>query len=88
MYNGKMEKKANDVEFLWQFWREIWMSFYAKKIVRKKYNMYVLVLFIVYSTQLPGRVFSSSDISKKLSHHFLMDFPIGMGYQGVFMGLL
>ena len=45
--------------------------------------------------QLPGRLFSPSDISKKLSHHFLMHFPIGMGfydhhakYQGVFMDLL
>ena len=46
-------------------------------------------------TQLPGRLFSSpSDISKKLSHHFLLHFPIGMGsydhhtkYQGVFMDL-
>ena len=42
------------------------------------------------STQLPGRLFSPSDISKKLSHHFLLHFPIGMGsydhhtkYQGV-----
>jgi hypothetical protein len=45
--------------------------------------------------QLPGRLFSPSDISKKLSHHFLLHFPIGMGsydhhakYQGVFMDLL
>ena len=37
------------------------------------------------------RLFSPSDISKKLSHHFLLHFPIGMGfydhhakYQGVF----
>ena len=43
-------------------------------------------------TQLPGRLFSLSDISKKLSHHFLLHFPIGMGsydhhakYQGVFL---
>ena len=45
--------------------------------------------------QLPGRLFSPSDVSKKLSHHFLMHFPIGMGsydhhakYQGVFQELL
>ena len=46
-------------------------------------------------SQLPGRLFSPSDISKKLSLHFLLYFPIGMGsydhhakYQGVFMDLL
>ena len=44
--------------------------------------------------QLPGRLFSPSDKSKKLSHLFLLHFPIGMGsydhhakYQGVFMDL-
>ena len=49
----------------------------------------------VSTTQLPGRLFSPSDISKKLSHHFLLHFPIGMGsydhhtkYQGVFPYLL
>jgi hypothetical protein len=48
-----------------------------------------------YTTQLPGRLFSPIDISKKLSHHFLLHFPIGMGsydhhakYQDVFMDLL
>ena len=46
-------------------------------------------------SQLPGRLFSPSDISKKLSHPFLLHFPIGMGsydhhakYQGVFPDLL
>ena len=41
--------------------------------------------------ELPGRLFSPSGICKKLSHHFLLHFPIGMGsydhhakYQGVF----
>ena len=41
-------------------------------------------------TQLPGRLFSPSDISKKLSRHFLLHFPIDMSsydyhekYQGV-----
>ena len=45
-------------------------------------------------SQLPGRLFSPSDICKKLSHYFLLHFPIGMGsydhhakYQGVFMDL-
>ena len=44
-----------------------------------------------YLSQLPGRLFSPSDKCKKLSHHFLLHFPIGMGsydhhakYQGVF----
>jgi hypothetical protein len=44
-----------------------------------------------YFLQLPGRQFSLSDICKKLSHHFLLEFSIGMGsydhhekYQGVF----
>ena len=43
------------------------------------------------TTQLPGRLFSPSNICKKLSHHFLLHFPIVMGsyvhhakYQGVF----
>ena len=55
----------------------------------------IAVVLKPYMTQLPGRLFSPSDISKKLSHHFLLHFPIGMGsydhhakYQGVFMGLL
>ena len=45
----------------------------------------------VIKPQIPGRLFSPSDICKKLSHHFLLHFPIGMGsydhhakYQGVF----
>jgi len=29
--------------------------------------------------QLPGLLSSPSDISKKLSHHFSLHFPIGMG---------
>ena len=43
------------------------------------------------TAQLPGRLFSPSDKCKKLSHHFLLHFLIGMGsydhhakYQGVF----
>ena len=43
-------------------------------------------------SQLPGRLFSPSDKCKKLSHHFLLHFSIGMGsnghhakYQGVFL---
>ena len=45
----------------------------------------------VLEAQLPGRLFSPSDICKKLSHHFLLHFPIAMGsydhhakYQDVF----
>ena len=30
-------------------------------------------------TQLPGRLISPDDICKKLSHHFLLHFLIGMG---------
>ena len=44
------------------------------------------------NAQLPDRLFSPS---KKLSHHFLLHFPIGMGsydhlekYPGVFLDLL
>ena len=55
---------------------------------KKKKNFFGLQ---VLEAQLPGRLFSPSDISKKLSHHFLLHFPIGMGsydhhtkYQGVF----
>ena len=56
--------------------------------------IWTVIFFCIYSPQLPGRLFSPSDISKKLSHHFLLHFPIGMGsydhhakYQGVFMDL-
>ena len=38
----------------------------------------ILILHIHYA-QLPGRLFSPSNICKKLSHHFLLHFPIGMG---------
>ena len=48
----------------------------------------------LFISQLPGRLFSPSDKSKTLSHHFLLHFLIGMGsydhhakYQGVFMDL-
>ena len=57
--------------------------------------MHVIQVFVVILSQLPGRLFSPSDISKKLSHHFLFYFPIGMGsydhhakYQVVFPDLL
>ena len=46
---------------------------------------------LLHCAQLPGRLFSPSDKCKKLSHHFLLHFSIGMGsydhhakYQGVF----
>ena len=49
---------------------------------------------LLIHTQLPGRLFSPIDICQKLSHHFLLHFPIGVGsydppakYQGVFMDL-
>ena len=55
----------------------------------------MLINWTVATAQLPGRLFSPSDISKKLSHHFLLYFPNGMGsygyhakYQGVFQDLL
>ena len=69
----------------------------------------IIVMFLIchipkvrnfINTQLPGRLFSPSDISKKLSHHFLLHFSIGITvqalgsydrhakYQSVFMGLL
>ena len=34
---------------------------------------------ILRLAQLPGRLFSPSDICKKLSHHYLLHFSIGMG---------
>ena len=47
------------------------------------------------TAQLPGRLFSPSVICKKMSHHFLLHFPIGTGsydhhekYQVVFPELL
>ena len=55
------------------------------------------MVFLPFATaaQLPGRLFSPSDKGKKLSHHFLLHFPIGMGsylrgvkYQGKFAELL
>ena len=46
---------------------------------------------IVIQSQLPGRLFSPSDIRENLSHHFLLHFSIDMGpydhhakYQGGF----
>ena len=63
--------------------------------VSDNFVVVVFLLSLLSCPQLPGRLFSPSDISKKLSHHFLLHFPIGMGsydhhakYQGVFMDLL
>ena len=60
--------------------KEIWIRFSWKHVVTN-----------TDMPQLPGRLFSPSDICKKLSHHFLLHFSIGMGsydhhakYQGVF----
>ena len=76
---------------------------YLKPKIQKESNTYVHMNIprgvkkkkIFVGTQLPSRLFSPSDISKKLSHHFLLHFPIGMGsydhhakYQGVFQELL
>ena len=36
------------------------------------------------TSQLPGRIFSPSDISKKMSRHFLLHFQIVMGSYRVF----
>ena len=59
-----------------------------KGLKGQKLNQKLLCLLLA---QLPGRLFSPRDICKKLSHHFLLHFPIGMGsydhhakYQGVF----
>jgi len=67
-------------------------SFYK---VARIYKVNSIKKNCILDTQLPGRLFSPSDISKKLSHNFLLHFPIGMGshdhhakHQGVFMGLL
>ena len=58
-------------------------------------SLQILKILYFPTTQLPGRLFSPSDISKKLSHHFLLHFPIGMGsydhhakYQSLFPELL
>ena len=58
-------------------------------------NINLFIIRLMHLTQLPGRLFSPSDISKKLSHRFLLHFWIDIGsydhhakYQGVFMGLL
>ena len=49
------------------------------------------ILTEIEESQLPGRLFSPSDNCKKMSHHFLLHFSIGMGsydhhtkYQDVF----
>ena len=39
----------------------------------------IVPCFLQHRSQLPGRLFSPSDVSKKLSHQFLLRFPIGMG---------
>ena len=44
------------------------------------HNRTGLILQLFTRSQLPGRLlFSPSDIGKKLSHHFLLHFPIDMG---------
>ena len=66
----------------------------SKKVVRFKNFVESKLSYWPYhvaKAQLPGRLFSPGEICKKLSHHFLLHFPIGMGsydhhakYQGVF----
>ena len=43
-------------------------------------HMTILYQNALLRAQLPGRIFSPSDKCKKLSHHFLLHFPIGMGF--------
>jgi hypothetical protein len=59
------------------------------------YNWASQITPFICFAQLPGRLFSPSDVRKKMSHHFLLHFPIGMGsydhhakYQGLLPGLL
>ena len=59
------------------------------------FNAIFSLISKVHTSQLLGRLFSPGDISKKLSNHFLLHFPIGIGsydhhpkYQGVFPQLL
>ena len=63
-----------------------------KKISRMNWKVF---RYDFKEPQLPGRLFSPSDICKRLSHHFLLHSSIGMGsydhhpkYQGVFQDLL
>ena len=63
----------------------------AVEYYRKRIKSCTGVLLRADLTQVPCRLFSPSDICKKLSHHFLLHFPIDMGsydhhakYQGVF----
>ena len=63
-----------------------------KKSPGKTYHLWI---FSLYTAQLPGRLFSPSDKCKKLPHHFLLHFSIGMGsyncpakYRGVFQRTL
>ena len=61
----------------------------------KKYLLFCKIINFVKPFGNLGRLLSPSDISEKLSHHFFLHFPIGMGsydhhskYQGVFMYVL
>ena len=50
-----------------------------QKIVPSSFDRTLVPNKFVVMAQLSGRLFSPSDICKKLSHHFLLHFPIGMG---------
>ena len=67
--------------------------FHTKKMHGQ--TLYDCAKMYSYISHLPGGLFSPSYICKKLSHHFPLDFPIGMGsydhqakFQGVFPQLL
>ena len=80
---------SNFYAFSWNFCEILWF---------RKYQNWRNILgnrICIKFTQLSGKIFSPSGRCKKLSHHFLLHFPIGMGsydhqakYQGVFPLLL
>ena len=83
----KFQVQDSDLEYIFL---EIWI--FEKHIALSEKKS---LLMSSFRSQLPGRLFSPSDKSKKLSHHFLLHFSIGMGsydhhakYQGVLPDLL
>ena len=49
----------------------------VKKKFEADYEQLLRPVFLCFP-QIPGRLFSPSDIRKKLSHHFLLHFSIGI----------
>ena len=45
----------------------------------KKWKICVVASFYLDLAQLPGELFNTKDIGKKLSHQILLLFPFGMG---------